>query len=50
MRLNPVIRTGFKTLVALGILLTLLLAGGAPGDFTGRPAESLPTPTPTQTS
>jgi hypothetical protein len=36
-----VARTSAQVLVALGILLSLLLAGGAPVDF----ANSQPTPT-----
>ena len=31
---NPATRTVARCVVALGILLSMLLAGGAPGDFS----------------
>jgi hypothetical protein len=39
---RQIVRTTTKVIVAVGILMSMLLAGGAPGDF----ANSIP-PTPT---
>ncbi len=36
MNRSRVARTTTQVLVAIGILMTMLLAGGAPGDFANR--------------
>lgn len=40
MNRNRVARTATQVFVAIGILMTMLLAGGAPGDFANRVAPS----------
>lgn len=42
MNRNRVARTTTQVLVAVGILMTMLLAGGAPGDFANRPVPTSP--------
>ncbi len=42
MNRNRVARTTTQIIVAVGILMTMLLAGGAPGDFANR-VEPSPT-------
>ena len=42
MNRNRVTRATTQVIVAIGILMTMLLAGGAPGDFANRVG---PTPT-----